>query len=64
MARNDSFSKGDVVRLRSGGPTMTVMDKVFGMDHYVCQWFVGEALHYGTFPTASLERTDETPRTD
>ena len=63
MAQSDSFSNGDVVRLRSGGPIMTVMDKVFGMDHYVCQWFVGEALHYGTFPAVSLEKTDETTGT-
>lgn len=41
MAEN--FNKGDVVRLKSGGPTMTVEDCVEGADGTItaifCGWF-------------------------
>ena len=51
------FKTGDIVRLKSGGPEMTV--KEF-RDHvqlrdYVCQWFAGKKLENGFFEEDSLE---------
>jgi len=61
MNQEKDFSIGDVVRLRSGGPDMTVQKKVtttpFGEPcdlTYRCQWFVGEKLESGKFPPNSL----------
>lgn len=48
------FNVGDVVRLKSGGPKMTV-DDVFQEGNMRCQWFAGSKLEYGVFPAASLE---------
>ena len=33
-----AFDIGDVVKLRSGGPTMSIYD-VIGDDTVICQWF-------------------------
>jgi len=51
---NGQFKPGDVVRLKSGGPSMTVSthDEVFG---YRCQWFVGNDLRDAMFKGDSLE---------
>lgn len=54
-----TFPDGSVVRLKSGGPQMTVVD--FGdysskTDQYLCKWF--DAKHNlveGTFGEAELE---------
>ncbi|TDR89106.1 YodC family protein [Enterovirga rhinocerotis] len=55
MAKN-SFNKGDVVVLKSGGPPMTV-DKLPGEtfirkvdSEYYCSWFKGATLNEGSFP--------------
>jgi uncharacterized protein YodC (DUF2158 family) len=50
------FKAGDVVRLRSGGPRMTVIlcdaiDGVMGAD---CLWFVAGRTEAARFPAATL----------
>jgi len=52
------YQVGDVVRLRSGGPEMTVQklpeDRQYN-DYYRCQWFAGKKLENGNFQEESLE---------
>ncbi|AUF98827.1 DUF2158 domain-containing protein [Pseudomonas sp. 02C 26] len=57
MATEDKFAVGDIVKLKSGGPAMTVQAKEFNSDYYVCQWFAGKKLESGRFKTDSLEST-------
>ena len=45
---------GDTVRLKSGGPTMTVT-RVENEEAY-CVWFEGNKNHDHTFPMLSLEK--------
>jgi uncharacterized protein YodC (DUF2158 family) len=49
---------GDIVRLRSGGPDMTVQaipeDENY-KDFYRCQWFAGKKLESGNFQEESLD---------
>jgi uncharacterized protein YodC (DUF2158 family) len=53
-----SLKAGNVVRLKSGGPDMTVVEEehIFGKgtDRVRCQWFEGTKLMQGTFPEQSL----------
>jgi uncharacterized protein YodC (DUF2158 family) len=56
------FKVGDIVRLKSGGPEMTVkMERHNSITHehdgYDCQWFGGKKLEVGRFPEDSLEAT-------
>jgi len=51
MAR---FEVGDVVQLRSGGPTMTVQEVMEIGGHVRCQWFVEGELRSGIFHPRSL----------
>jgi uncharacterized protein YodC (DUF2158 family) len=59
------FQSGDVVRLKSGGPNMTVVD--YGQYGYVdekqykCKWFVGNKPTEATFLEAELEKTSTGP---
>jgi uncharacterized protein YodC (DUF2158 family) len=59
MADKQKLGIGSVVRLRSGGPAMTIEhDK----DECLCVWFVdGRELRSGTFPEASLESAEPEP---
>jgi uncharacterized protein YodC (DUF2158 family) len=43
-----AFAIGDLVQLRSGGPSMTVQDKTPN-GNLVCQWFGGKKLERGVF---------------
>ena len=55
MLRLDEKLKvGDLVRLKSGGPVMTVRDVNALDNHYWCQWFAGKKLELGNFPGDSL----------
>lgn len=59
MAEN--LKPGDVVRLKSGGPEMTIEDigeYSWGSERQqaMCKWFEGTKLHTDTFELASLER--------
>lgn len=58
MATKTKYQVGDIVRLRSGGPEMTVQtipEDRHHHDHYRCQWFAGKKLEYGNFKEDSLE---------
>ena len=56
------LEKGDTVRLKSGGPVMTIetiANKVSvngEKDHAWCQWFEKNKLETGVFPLSSLEK--------
>jgi uncharacterized protein YodC (DUF2158 family) len=48
---------GDVVKLKSGGPDMTVIrtdDSAVSGAPIRCQWFAGKRLEQGTFRVSSL----------
>jgi uncharacterized protein YodC (DUF2158 family) len=49
---------GDIVRLKSGGPDMTIESieslSFMGAD-YNCQWFTDKKLVYGSFKEETLE---------
>ncbi|WIN05608.1 MULTISPECIES: YodC family protein [Pseudomonas] len=49
------FVVGSIVKLRSGGPDMTVQSWDARVDYYACQWFAGKKLESGRFRGASLE---------
>ena len=48
------FEVGDVVRLNSGGPRMTVVGRLWGSDQLLCNWFEGVRSHAGSFPEGAL----------
>lgn len=52
-----NLEKGNVVRLKSGGPDMTIdnIDLSPLSDHVRCIWFSGHELRSGNFSSASLE---------
>ena len=50
------YETGDVVRLKSGGPKMTVVGRMWGSDQLLCNWFEGVRSHAGSFPSKALER--------
>ncbi|MCC8628870.1 YodC family protein [Xanthomonas vesicatoria] len=56
---SNKYSVGEIVKLRSGGPDMTVQEvPVAGSqhkNHYRCQWFAGKKLESGSFQEESLE---------
>jgi uncharacterized protein YodC (DUF2158 family) len=66
------FDVGDQVRLKSGGPVMTVRhvqkplafrdsydeDADDSKVTYGCQWFAGAKLNDGVFPEGSIETAD------
>lgn len=47
-----TFKPGQVVRLKSGGPSMTVSFEEHGLT--ACQWFTGPKLESAKFPATSL----------
>jgi uncharacterized protein YodC (DUF2158 family) len=54
---------GDVVRLKSGGPKMTVLREVAVREGvgtvWECSWFVeAKDIHNGEFPALAIERVD------
>ena len=53
------FQTGDIVQLKSGGPTMTVralLETGPYEGEYSCQWFAGKKLEAGHFLPESLKR--------
>ncbi|MBC8662060.1 DUF2158 domain-containing protein [Vibrio parahaemolyticus] len=60
-----SFKKGDIVRLKSGGPKMTVQNIVPPTmpgrepSYLNTQWFAGSTLKKGSFPFDSLEKVED-----
>ncbi len=56
MKNTPKFKIGDIVKLKSGGPDMTVRsDSHIGTVDYLCQWFAGKKLEAGRFAPESLE---------
>lgn len=56
-----NYEIGDVVKLRSGGPSMTVTNfgSAYGpADDVVCVWFDGNDKKSSTFRPASLAKID------
>ncbi|WP_089681935.1 YodC family protein [Billgrantia gudaonensis] len=56
---SEKFVVGDVVKLKSGGPEMTVNSYLGRLDKYSCQWFAGKKLEQGSFPEDSLEKVEK-----
>jgi uncharacterized protein YodC (DUF2158 family) len=59
MSNTNTYSLGDIVKLKSGGPDMTVKEVISSMSgvfggNYRCQWFAGKKLDMGVFPQESL----------
>lgn len=52
----NTFAVGNLVRLKAGGPVMTV-NAVPGTHtkYYICQWFAGKKLDRGHFQAEELE---------
>ncbi|MCP3944147.1 MAG: DUF2158 domain-containing protein [Desulfobacteraceae bacterium] len=60
MTQKEKYNIGDIVKLISGGPEMTIEKVVLQEDAYQakgyrCQWFAGKKLDHGFFPHESLE---------
>lgn len=49
------LSIGDVVKLKSGGPNMTVTSAPQGTTAYYCKWFLEGKTHSGRFEGKTLE---------
>ncbi|MGO1298033.1 MAG: YodC family protein [Vibrio sp.] len=59
MSNINTYSLGDTVKLKSGGPDMSVKEVMTNRDDefngsYRCQWFAGKKLDMGIFPQESL----------
>lgn len=52
---------GDVVRLKSGGPVMTVttVGERYGTPTIWCTWFDQKGNQTGTFPPAALRKDED-----
>jgi uncharacterized protein YodC (DUF2158 family) len=69
----NNFKSGEVVRLVSGGPDMTVVEysAMFGESNFPsstlnwvdCIWFDGKKQQTGKFPPESLQRVKKTEGT-
>jgi len=59
----DTFQVGDVVRLKSGGPkmTVTVIGDIYGTPTIWCVWFVSTKQETGSFPPNAIEPAIEEP---
>jgi len=53
---SEEFKTGDTVKLKSGGPNMTVKGSEY--NRIECQWFAGKKLEDGYFPPDSLIRVN------
>lgn len=54
------FKEGDVVRLKSGGPAMTI-ESIAPEGNHVCVWFLGKESLRGSFSKASLKHEPSAP---
>ena len=54
---NAEFNKGDVVKLKSGGPKMTIGYKTASKG-WMCNWFVGEQAMKEVFGGEQLEKAE------
>ena len=66
MSEAEKIEIGDVVKLKSGGPELTVTNvgklwETSDVLHAWCAWFSDDGKnHEGTFPCASLEKINVT----
>jgi uncharacterized protein YodC (DUF2158 family) len=51
----EQFKLGDTVRLRSGGPVMTINEKAQGGAGPVCVWFADDDVKHHAFKPEALE---------
>ena len=68
MKKGKQFKSGDTVRLKSGGPDMTVMERDISAeldamianksDWIDCMWFAGKKCGKESFPPETLERAE------
>lgn len=66
----EKFFTGQTVKLKSGGPVMTVMGTPAGFglgmnqNVYVCQWFAGKSYKQAEFPGPNLKlaASEEAPK--
>jgi uncharacterized protein YodC (DUF2158 family) len=57
-----TFQQGDVVQLKSGGPSMTVRPVVGSPDLFFCQWFGrGNKLESAMVHASCLRSADSEP---
>jgi len=54
-----TYKIGDTVRLKSGGPLMTVTKDV-GAKRVMCEWFADNKRDVATFAEVALEKADRT----
>ena len=54
----NQFRVGNIVKLKSGGPAMTITN-VYGDGELGCVWFVGTEQKGGTFPPDALEPVEQ-----
>ena len=63
MSQDEQFPVGTIVKLKSGGPDMTVQTN----DEYgyvFAQWFAGKKLEKGRFPANSLDEIKPDPKSE
>jgi uncharacterized protein YodC (DUF2158 family) len=58
------FKLGDIVRLKSGGPDMTVKEVSENSNEYVCRWFSGSRLSQASFEADTVELAKSEITTD
>ena len=63
MESGDKFKLGDLVRLKSGGPTMTVnaLGHVVRAGQVTCVWFVGNKHNTAVFEENALVAVEDKP---
>jgi uncharacterized protein YodC (DUF2158 family) len=63
LSRMENLKTGDTVRLKSGGPIMTVGGKA-AAGGWKCHWFNGKELKEGLFHLEELESAEPRERQD
>ena len=63
MSTSPIYQVGDIVKLKSNGPDMTVKEVMTKLNdefsgNYRCQWFAGKKLDNGVFPQESLLKVE------
>lgn len=63
MTKTVQFNNGTIVKLKSGGPDMTIKGSANTSGTLmICQWFAGKKLEQGSFPLESLELVKPEPK--